>query len=724
MPDYSDHGYVKKLLEEAQDADQDNRELAKQAHLFVSKIDGQWEPERWSACDGKPRYTFDMVSPIIDQIAGDIEQSDFDIQVKPAGKGATKELAELRDGMVRSIETLSNAQSVYAGAGRNCATCGYDVWMLTSDYVDDNSFDQDILIKPVHNSIDRVWFDVGAQERDMSDSKYGFLLSAIPKEEFERLWPEAGGCSVSDGTESDAYYDKAETVIIGHFYYQKLTPREIVKTNMGRVFEYDDDFKAIEDELAARGEAIEDRRTVNDSRFWVRKFDADGWLDEAEETPFSQIPLVPVYGNFKMLENKIIYHGAVQKLMDAQRVLNYSLSREIEEGALAPRKKLFMTTTQAKGHTDSLETMNTNSDPVQFYNADPDAPPPYQGGGAEINPGLRVISEGMQQIMGRSAGIFAAGMGDNPNAQSGVAIDKLQDKSNNITSKYFKALEIAVRQTGKLILDAIPIVYDVARQMRIVNQDGTIEVMELNQPVIDNETGKQVILNDLTQGKYDVTCTAGPSYNSRKQETVEGILKLAAIDPTIIQLGQDVLLNNISSPGIDDIAARSRRQRFNAGLIPLEQMTDEEKQEFARAQQNRQPDANMALAMAEQAKAEAAMQKNQIDLMTKQSDLAIKEQDLRLRASELSLKAQEQELAFMEKVAAQNLKQEDQQFRQMKDMFDMQQRAMMDNAELLNKEANTLKTLREAMGVDSIVGQNVDTYARQNVIVQGAQDLN
>ena len=54
------------------------------------------------------------------------------------------------------------------------------------------------------------------------------------------------------------------------------------------------------------------------------------------------IPVVPYYGNFKLIDNTIKYRGVVLKLMDPQRVLNYSLSREIEEGAW-PRAKILAT---------------------------------------------------------------------------------------------------------------------------------------------------------------------------------------------------------------------------------------------------------------------------------------------------------------------------------------------------------------------------------------------
>ena len=448
------------------------------------------------------------------------------------------------------------------------------------------------------------------------------------------------------------------------------------------------------------GEKIEETRQRADEVFCVRKFDGDGWLGESEETVFSTIPIVPVFGNYDVIDNKPKYHGVVQKLKDPQRVLNYSLSREVAEGALAPRAKYWMTKQQAKGHTDTLATMNTNNNPIQLYNHDPDVPgAPQQNGGAQINPGLRNISESMQMLMGSTAGIFAAGMGENPGLQSGVAIGKLQDKSNNITSKFFTAMEIAVGRTAEILNDAIPKVYDTQRQLHIVNGDGSIEQKVVNE---DQET-------DLSKGKYTISCVAGPSYDSQQEESVAAITELAQYDPSILQVGSDILLNNISAPGVDKIADRKRQELFNAGVIPQEQMTEEELAKLQQMQQQpQQPDAMMVAAQAEMQKAQADMDKNQLQMMKQQM-----EGQFKMQQQELAL--QKQQLDFAEKQAKMGLASDGQQFNQMLEMQKLQQAAINDAVANLNKEADTLKKLREAMGGDEVINEQLE-------VIDEAQD--
>ena len=716
MPDFSDFKTVEKLLKEAQDDEQNNRELVKEDHKFIDEPNGQWEQDWFEKNDGKPRYTFDQTSPIVDQIAGDIEDSDFDIKIDPAGVGATKEQAVLRDGIIRNIENLSNAQYIYSNAGRNVATGGLDHWMVVSEFVNDNSFDQDIIIKPIHDSWDRVWFDVGSQEQDRSDSNYGFLLASIPKEEFEEKFPKRTGASVSDGTSNtNERCHQIDTVIIGHLFFRKLKDRELVKTSLGRVFENDKDFKKNQSKILGTNETIKDKRTVKDSTFFMRKFDADGWLAEEEETVFSTIPLVAVYGNFKVIDNNTRYRGVVRKLKDPQRVYNYAKSREIEEGALAPRAKYWMTTEQAAGDgvQATLRTLNTNHDPVQFYTHVDGQPVPQQNGGAQINAGLTTTADTMRQLMSTTAGIFAAGMGDTPDfAQSGVAIGKLQSKSNNITTKYYTSIEIGVRYTCQLANDAMHKVYDGTRMQRIAGADGSFEMKEINRPDKD-EDGNDIIVDELTAGKYDIVCKAGPSYDSQQSESIAKITELAKFDPSIIEFGADVIAGGIGGPNMDKIAGRIRANMINKGLIPLDQMTEEEQQQVAAAQeaQGDQPDAAMALAQAEQTKADAevakvqvAMQRNQVEMAKAQNAVSIQIQKLQLDAQKLQLDAQKRDMDFAEKLAKLDRETQQQEFDNLITLRDQAQQSANDAVNNLNTHADTLKTISEGMGVDSFTG--------------------
>ncbi len=719
--DFENHDDVLKGLGEAQDAQEDTREEVREQKLFVMKRDGQWEPEWWNQSSGKPRYTFDMTSPVIDQIAGEMSKADFDIRVSPAGGEASKETAKVIDGMIRNIENISNATHIFNTAGRSMITSGLDGWRVNTRYVDDNSFDQDLVIETIPDFADRVWLDPGATLQDGSDAMWGVVMTGILKTEYERRYPDKTPQSLHDGRQDEVYYYTPDMTLIGELLYIKEVERELVLMSNGQVFVKDDDFALIEDELAAVGVTVEKTRKRMDRICYSRDFDNGGWLSEERETVFSWVPLIPTYGNFAHYQNKTTYHGVVRPMMDYQMVYNYIESRQIEEGALSPRAKYWMTPKQAAGHEDSLATMNTNSDPVQFYNHDPENPgPPQQNGGAAVNQGLAVTAQSMAQGMMRAAGFAAPdAMSQVSSNTSGVAIKELQNKGDIGTIKFFESQEIAICHTARILIDSLSKVYDAERQVRVLGEDGSTSMAIINQQVQDQQTGQIVKLNDLSMGKYDVVCSSGPSFQNRQQETVSAMVEAASVSPEIMQIGNDVFASNVTAPGFDLVADRLRRMNFQQGIIPFEQMTDEEKQEFQQmqqqqAEQGQQPDAMMVAAQAEMAKAEAEMQKTQIASEKNQIEGMKAQIKAQYDNQMLQLQLQKQEIELAEKSQKANLEQEQfdfnsfmamqqQQAAQQKQQMDMLTQVVDDR----NTMADTLKKLREAMGVDAMVGPQI-----------------
>lgn len=643
---YENLEWVLGALKKAQEADSDNRERAKEAKLFVHQRSGQWEQGVYERSDGKPRYQFDLVEPVVDQIAGDMERSEFDIRVTPAAAGARKEYAKTYDGLLRDIHMKSGAKGIFDRAGRSMVECGIDGWRVVQDYTTGDSFDQDLRIQRIPNFMERVWFGPH-EEPDASDADYCWVLTGMTPEDFKREFPDDSDQSVDQARQFSAYFHRQDMVVVGEFLYLKPEKRTLVKMSDGSVYTEDDAFTALADELAAAGIEEVERRDTEIKVVHSRLFSPNDWLTKARETVFEDwLPVVPCYGNFEMIEDTVIYRGAVEKLMDPQRTFNYSLSREIEEGALAPRAKYWMTDKQVLGHEDTLATLNTNADPVQIYNPDERVQgPPTQEGGAQTNPGLRNISESMRQIVGMSAGMFAASMGDNPGLQSGVAIDRLQERGDIGSNKYTAAREIAQRRTTLILMKAAPRVYGQGRQIRLMREDGSHEMAVIGQRAQDSQTGEIKVLNDLTVGTYDVQVMAGPSYRSRQNETVDAITKVGAVDPTVVEMAGDVLLGNIPAPGMDDLAARKRRQLFTAGAIPPEQMTEQEQAEFQQAQQQPQQESpDMVLARAEEAKGQAALVANQVKMVTAQNKSSLDAQSLQIKQFEAQTKRMEAQI--------------------------------------------------------------------------------
>jgi hypothetical protein len=601
------------MLEKAQSADADQREQARENEHFIYKADGMWEPSVVKMFSDAPRYTFDKTTPIIDSIAGEILQAEFAVKVIPGSGTASKENAELYTGLIRNIENISGFEDIVHATACGMLVSGQDGWRVVTEYIDDDSFDQDLKIEKIANFNDRVWFDPASEKQDRSDADWVIVLHQITHEEYERRFPDEDDqcASIGDAVTSNVYSHKPEDMVtIGEYIYKKRKKRELVEMSNGMVFDKgSDEYLSLADELAAAGVTEKRTRKRDDVVVCTRFFDNDKWLSKSKETVFDYIPVIPAYGSFIISENKQVWvNGSkVSRLKDQQRVYNYVRSRQITEIALAPRAKWMVTPEQIEGFEGEFAKMNTSQAPFQRYNHEDGQPPPFRAGGAEMNPALDQAAAAMAQDIIETGGVFAANLGDNPNAQSGVAIKALQNKGDTGTVKYFRALEVAIAHTGRILIKAIKKVYDTERQIRILAEDGTSESKTINQSVFDQQSGQMVTLNDLSQGQYDVVCSSGASFQNRQQETVQAIIEMGQYDPSIIQQGKDILLKNTNAPGMDVLSERARDQLFKQGMIPEAQLTDEERQQAQAAQQNQQPDPNMIASQAMMTEAQAKM---------------------------------------------------------------------------------------------------------------------
>ncbi len=666
---FENHGAVLILLGKAQTIESDVRGIVREVHAFLDDKDGQWDDLAAKAFEGRPRYTLDKCNDLVDDIAGAMEQSDFDIQILPAGGDATKDLAKTYDGLIRNIQNLSNATDIYDASSRMMVRAGMDGWRVNQRWGDNNTFDQDLYIDPIADFVDRVWFDPNSMLQTREDANYAFVLTSMIKSDYEQEFPEGKGKSVSIGDNTSSMRT-AEVVVVGEILYKQKVTRRIVELSNGAVYVDDERFQKIKDELENQGAVeVRDREREMDE-VKTRIFDGDGWLTDVQDTVFELIPLVPEYANWSIRRKIPNYWGIVTKKMDAQRIYNYTESRNVEEGALAPLAKILVTKEQIGGEQEAWERLNVSSDPVLPYENMPDTPPPFKIGGAQINPGLEITSQSMLQNLQSTAGIDQL-PGQSLGLQSGLAVELKQNRGDTRNYKYTRSKQIALCHTGKILMLAIPRVYDTKRQVRIINEDQSFEMVTVNDRIIDEQSGEPVEVIDLSKGVYDVTCSVSKSYKNRQQETVSSIIEMAAIDPSIIEDGRDVLYKSLNAPGFEILAERARQKMLLSGQIPEDQMTDEEK-EFLAEQPEPPPD---PIEEALRAEAENADDKVQI----------------------AAIEAARKDRELEEKIA--NAQRDDDRA-SMKEAMEQIKLA----ADTLNTHADTMNKIREAMGLEEISG--------------------
>lgn len=575
------HEQALKRFDRVQNKEKNQRALAVEDARFAQTEDGQWDEDAIRKRAGRPRYTINRVAGAIDQLVGDQRQNSISIKVDAVGRGATENVAKVFEGLIRNIESLSGAEDIYICAYDEAVNGGYGGWRITTDFSDDSSFEQEIFIEPILSTATSLWFDVASQKYDRSDAGWAFFTIDMPKEEHKDRFPDSPAAGWNQDTISrrnfcQQWFDE-DSVRVAEYWVKTPVSREIALLSDGRVIDLDDEKDAL-DELRAQGITIVKQRTVDSHKVEMYLMDGSGILEGPKEWAGKFIPLVPMYGRQAHIEGETFTRGIVRFAKDANRIYNYTTSAAIETAALTPKDPIWHTPRQSEGLEGVWANFNTSNDPFMPFNPDPDSPGVPQRGGAPAVQGafLQQIEQASRDLY-HVTNMQPPSLGANPELKSGKAIqsqERLGDRGSYI---YTDNLEKSVAYTGKILIDLIPRIYDTERQIRIASQADESEQVTINQTVFDRQTGKKVIVNDLSLGKYDVKTRSGPAFATQRQESAEQLIQLVTGSPAFEALAMDLIAKDLPILESKELAKRVRRQMILSGTV---EPTEDEIQEL------------------------------------------------------------------------------------------------------------------------------------------------
>ena len=591
---------------------------------FVDTDDGQWDDAVRQSRVNRPCLTFDKLSSAVDQVVGQQLQMLPGVKVRGAEEG-DQDVAEIYEGLIRQIE--QRGAKAYKTAFKFSVKGGWGCWLIEHDYIDDTSMNQDIILREIKNPFS-VLFDPIIQIQDMKECRYAFQFEDLERDEFERLYPKAqtgvGEAFYSAGNQR-AWINE-NTVRIADYFRIVPEERRLVQLSTGEVVDYED-IEPIIDELNFKGVTITNERIVEGRK--LERFKITGMeILEEYECIGRYIPLVPLLGKTSNIDGRFVTRGLVRKAKDAQRMYNYSRSTAIEVTALQPKQPLMATPAMIKGHEERYRNLMTSNDPVLLFNFDqgqkPFREPPGQPSTALLTD-VQISSDDIKS----TTGIFNASLGQQGNETSGRAIRERQLQGNIATYEFVDELVESIKYTGEIFVNMIPKIYDAERQIRILGEDDREEVMMINKPQLDLQTGETIIINDLNRGHYDIKVTTGPSFSTRRSETAEQLGTLFGQNPQMAQMGADIYFKSLDLVGADELVERVRKSGIKAGMI---EPNEEEKKELTGGQQQQQ-----------QIKAQAM----QMEMAMKQAEIANEQAEARERESKTMLntiKAQVEQL--------------------------------------------------------------------------------
>jgi hypothetical protein len=586
--DKTDHDLALKRFGVVQDNEKNQRELGVEDIRFAHTEDGQWDNLAKQKRAGRPMYTINRIAGALDQVTGDQRQNRTDIKVRPVSGGADEDRADIFNGLIRNIEAQSKASNAYDSAFDEQIAGGYGGWRVITEFNDDDSFEQDIKIKPIASATTSLWFDPSAKEYDKRDGKWAFLTTEMQLEDFEEQFPDADPTSFDQNVtnlRSCSWFNRENnTVRVAEYWVKKPITRQIALMSDGRVIDLDEE-KAVIDELALEGVTIERERSVDSFRVEMRKMNGSGFISKAQKWAGKYIPLIPLFGKVTEIEGQTFVRGLVRFAKDPARIYNYTTSAKVETTALTPKDPYWLTTKQAEGHTDQMETFNTQNHPFMLYNPDPDAPgSPQRSGAPSVQQAMMEQTAQAEGDIHATTGIYPPALGNAPQLLSEKSVISQAQKGERGSFIFVDNLGKSIEYTGEILVDLIPKIYDTERIVRVMNIDGSSEEVQINQesldnfnqPIIDEQTGDQVIVNDLSTGKYDVVIETGPAFDTQRQESASQLIELANGNPIFGEVAIDLIAKNLNILENDELTKRVRRLMIQKGLVdPTEEEIEE-----------------------------------------------------------------------------------------------------------------------------------------------------
>ena len=548
---------AKDFLRLCNDSDSNNRAEALDDVRFAAGDQWPVDVQNSRILEARPCLTINKIDAYVRQICNQQRQQRPRIKVHGMNNESDEKVAEILTGICRHIENQSDADAAYDHAFEYCVKMGWGYWRVTTDYVREDSFDQEIYIRPVENPF-TVYFDPNSVLPDGSDAERVLITTVISKDVFKTMYPDAEvdqGFSSRGTGDTESEWVTKEDIRVAEYFYTERTKDMLLELSDGTTG-YSTEIPSKE-VLAQAGITVIAKRDVWRKKIKYCKLTAMQILEEGEWAG-KYIPIVPVFGQEVRVDDKHKKFGLVRMAKDPQRMYNYWSTALTETVALAPKAKWLLAEGQDEGHENEWAMANIKAMPVLRYKqTDIEGRPAPQPTRLQPEPppaGVMSALQSMNQDLQAVVGIFDPSQLPQ-GLQSGKSINGQQMQADMTNFHYYDNLTRSIRHTGRIILDLIPKIYDRERVMRIIGDDGKPEIVTLNQPGSD-ENGVAKVLNDVTVGEYDVVMDTGPGYNSKRQEAVDAMTSLFAADPALVQIAGDLYVRNMDFPGSDVIADR------------------------------------------------------------------------------------------------------------------------------------------------------------------------
>jgi hypothetical protein len=521
------------------------QEIRDEAIIDMRYVAGDpWEPEDRAAREdaGRPCVSLDELNQYLNQYVNNLRQTKRAIQTTPKGDGANDQDAKKRSSLIKGIEERSNAPTgVYIPAAQSAAERSYGFAVIRTEYKDEDSFDQEILIKPVLNP-DTVLLNPNYKQADASDVSDAFLLDLMPKAEFKQKFGKKSDITdfSDDAATGISDWIKDKYVQVGEFWKIQHTYKTLllIETEKGRTVFTEDEWKAAKG-AGMQGSVKRDRRVEIPN---VMQYLTNG-KDILDEIPWagSRIPIISCFGKELWMteggraKRKLL--SLVRLARDPQMLFAFLATQECEEAGMVP--KVPFIGYKGQFETDAAVWAEINQVPHTHVQVDvmidavtgqvlplptrPQWVPNFQQYELAKDSARRSIQSAFG-LMPQTTATQRA------NQKSGVALDKIEQQEQIGSYHFLDNFENGfLHNMGWQVNELITPILDTPSTMPVTQPDGKRSTMHIvgntSHPINDKGVyevqGLPADHMHTGKGDFDVTISSGPSQQSEREEQDE-----------------------------------------------------------------------------------------------------------------------------------------------------------------------------------------------------------
>jgi hypothetical protein len=465
------------------------------------------------------------------------------------------------EGLVRKICTGKNVQQSYIRAGEDALKGGFGAWRVVNCYEDDKEIFQNLKIEQIIDPKMCFW-DPSAKEKSKTDGEVCGIVTVMSRKKFKRDYPDAKDVDfMMLDNRSMFFWGDKDFIAIGECYKKEYYNDEEAILNDGQIV-YKSDFNDADEFEREIKENVKQRYTFKNCKIMHYKFTGVEIL-EYSKTPFKELPILFVEGSSYFAESMQKTLSYAQDVVDAQEQLNI-IASEIAVWLLIAKKAQHMAPVEVVD--DKLgQTWNQAGNPAFLL--------PYNGSEAAKLGGLKpeiIVTppiptdlltqyQRLQNDILEGLGRYQSNFGADGDEKSGIAIARRAIEGGKAFDVYRENLRNAIETTGRIILSAIPSVYDEERVISIMNRDGSDEEISINKPSFDFRNMSWGINIDMKNlGDWSIDVDVSPSVAILEQIERDTIMQLIGTDQSgqVGTLLRPYIAESIKTPKAKEMAAR------------------------------------------------------------------------------------------------------------------------------------------------------------------------